>query len=411
MPRADILRTTSIERTPRVMQMEGIFDVAPAERSEQRWKVDFELPEKWNIGVIVGPSGSGKSTIARELFGEYLSENREWSPTQSLLDGFAPEMGIRDIVGLLSSVGFSSPPAWLRPFHVLSTGEQFRVSVARAIADAKEITVIDEFTSVVDRTVAKIGSAAIAKTIRLRQQKFIAVTCHYDVLEWLEPDWVYQPHTAEFALTERTLRRPQIVVEIRAVHRTAWRLFKQHHYLSAELADAAQCFVAFIDDRPAAFTSYMHFPHARDARYKREHRTVVLPDFQGIGLGNRLSEWLGEKLTSEGWRFISTTSHPAMIRHRYASPLWRVSRQLGLVKKLGATSSAITNLSLSTSRLTAGFEFVCRQSKRPNIENRNENSASQTQGAVVSGNSRGHEDMGISAHDGLLAGTPGGQKL
>lgn len=66
-------------------------------------------------------------------------------------------MGIKDIVGLLSSVGFSSPPSWVRPFRVLSTGEQFRVTMARTLAEMPDLAVVDEFTSVVDRTVARPG--------------------------------------------------------------------------------------------------------------------------------------------------------------------------------------------------------------------------------------------------------------
>jgi hypothetical protein len=58
----------------------------------------------------------------------------------------------------------------------------------------------DEFTSVVDRNVARIGSAAVAKAIRAGQirRRFVAVTCHYDVLEWLEPDWMIDMATREF---------------------------------------------------------------------------------------------------------------------------------------------------------------------------------------------------------------------
>ena len=41
--------------------------------------------------------------------------------------------------------------------------------------------VFDEYTSVVDRTVAQIGTAALAKTVRARGQQFVAVTCHEDV--------------------------------------------------------------------------------------------------------------------------------------------------------------------------------------------------------------------------------------
>src|SRR5207247_1429153 len=106
-------------------------------------------------------------------------------------------------------VGFSSPPAWLRPFHVLSTGEQFRASLARLLAYAPELVVMDEYTSVVDRTVAQIGSADLAKTVRSRGQRFVAVTCHEDVEAWLQPDWVYRAATTTFAW--RCLqRRPAI---------------------------------------------------------------------------------------------------------------------------------------------------------------------------------------------------------
>ena len=54
MPRIDCLRTSPIERTPRVKQVEGMFDVPPAQRSERRWQVTLPIEERgWNIGLIV----------------------------------------------------------------------------------------------------------------------------------------------------------------------------------------------------------------------------------------------------------------------------------------------------------------------------------------------------------------------
>src|SRR5690606_18854552 len=159
-------------------------------------EVELPLEERpWQIGLIVGPSGCGKSTVARELFGEHLVDEASlaWPADGSLIDGFPEELGTKQIVELLCSVGFSSPPNWLRPFDVLSTGEKFRVSMARVLSERRELAVVDEFTSVVDRQVAQIGSAALAKAIRRRNQKFIAVTCHEDVEAWLDPDWVFRP--------------------------------------------------------------------------------------------------------------------------------------------------------------------------------------------------------------------------
>ena len=55
----------------------------------------------------------------------------------------------------------------------------------------QDLIVFDEFTSVVDREIAKVSAYAIAKAVRRTNKKFIAVTCHYDVADWLEPDWVF----------------------------------------------------------------------------------------------------------------------------------------------------------------------------------------------------------------------------
>ncbi len=167
--KATIRRTVDVQRTGRVMQLEGIFELPPAEQSEKTWQVDLPLEgEEWSIGLVVGPSGCGKSTIARELFAAELVDGWDWPHDRAVVDGFPEETSIKEITGLLSSVGFSSPPSWLRPFRCLSNGEQFRANLARTLCEKPDLAVVDEFSSVVDRQVAQIGSAAVAKTVRRR---------------------------------------------------------------------------------------------------------------------------------------------------------------------------------------------------------------------------------------------------
>jgi ABC-type ATPase with predicted acetyltransferase domain len=74
-----------------------------------------------------------------------------------------------------------------------------RVDIARALCLNQDQIVFDEFTSVVDREIAKVSAFAISKAVRRSSKKFIAVTCHYDVVEWLDPDWVFCTDTMEFS--------------------------------------------------------------------------------------------------------------------------------------------------------------------------------------------------------------------
>lgn len=198
MPHFDIVRKSAPAETFRVASVAGTYDLQTTE-IEEHFEGDIDLPEKWNVGLIVGRSGTGKSTIAKELFGKNLINGYEWTH-ECLLDDFPADAKMNDIYQALNSVGFASPPNWLKPFAVLSNGEKMRCEMARAIVENEDLFVFDEFTSVVDRNVAKIGSLATQKAIRRSGKQFIAVTCHYDVEEWLMPDWVFNTDSMTFTL-------------------------------------------------------------------------------------------------------------------------------------------------------------------------------------------------------------------
>jgi ABC-type lipoprotein export system ATPase subunit len=362
MQSISVVVESPIRETPRVAQVRGLFDLAIEKTSRVEWNVSLPLEERaWNIGLITGPSGCGKTTIARRLWPEQMERRLEWPTDGSILDAFPSDLSIKDVTALLCSVGFSSPPAWLRPFHVLSTGQQFRATLARLLAGERETAspvVMDEFTSVVDRTVARVGSAALAKTVRRRGQRFVAVTCHEDVEEWLQPDWIYHP--AEGRFTWRLLQpRPAVALRVVRCQASAWALFREHHYLSHGLSRAAVCFLATVDQQPAAFSAWIGNYTRKGGR--REHRTVTLPDFQGIGIGHALSGFCASLWRALGHRACSTTTHPAFIAARLRSPHWRLVRAPSLTASSSSRRNAFRHAS---TRLTAGFEYIGPASDR-----------------------------------------------
>lgn len=359
MPRLDIVRSTPVYRSVRVQQAEGIFDIPPSEATGEEWHVDLPIDDQpWHIGLIVGPSGCGKSTLARELFGGAVCAGFDWSPTRSLLDGFSAGVSIKKITETLSHVGFSAPPLWLRPFHVLSTGQQMRVTIARLLMEQPDLAVMDEFTSVVDRTVAQIGSSAIAKTVRRQNQRFVAVTCHYDVMDWLQPDWVYEPHLDRFQW--RCLqRRPAITLEIQRVHHSAWELFRPYHYLSHTHQQSARCFAALLNNEPVAFVSVLYMPHSITKTLHRIHRAVCLPDYQGVGIGSALIAYVASAYRAVKKRITITTALPALIAGYSHDNRWICTRKPSLATPLGSNKGRRPQaLRSAIGRLTASWEYI-----------------------------------------------------
>ena len=188
MPSFNIVKKNTPDLTFRVSKIQSDFDVK-LEHSNEHFVGKIDFPENWQIGVIVGASGTGKSTIAKELFYEELITGFEYK-SKSVVDDMPKSAKIDDITKMFYAVGFGSVPSWLKPYSVLSNGEKMRVDLARALLE-KDFVCFDEFTSVVDRQVAQTACIAINKAIKKTDKKFVAVSCHYDILDWLQPDWVF----------------------------------------------------------------------------------------------------------------------------------------------------------------------------------------------------------------------------
>lgn len=197
MPNFNIVKTSEYAKTFRNESVKGQFDLTIENVTEQ-FIGNIPIEDKnWSIGLIVGSSGSGKSTIAKQIFGDNYIKEFQYG-NNSVLDEMPKEKSTEDITKIFNSVGFATVWSWLKPYHVLSNGEKMRVDLANALLSEKELIVFDEFTSVVDRTIAKTASSAISKAIRKMEKQFVAVSCHHDIIEWLEPDWVYDTDQKRF---------------------------------------------------------------------------------------------------------------------------------------------------------------------------------------------------------------------
>lgn len=278
---------------------------------------EFDAPKRdgsWSIGLIVGHSGSGKTSLLAEHYG--ITPPFKWLPNKAIASQVHYER--------LSAVGLNTVPSWCRPHQVLSNGEAFRADLAARLASD---TAFDEFTSVVDRTVAKSCTHAIQRYIRQQGMKGIVfASCHYDIIGWLQPDWVFDLTEGKVSRTGGFFREP-IRVEVGRCDHTLWRAFRDHHYLTGDMNKASQCFLATWEGRMVGFASALAFPHKHFKNAWRGHRTVVLPDYQGLGIGVRLADAVAEYYCKQGKRYFVKTAHPRMGQYRNKSPRWRPTTQ------------------------------------------------------------------------------------
>lgn len=188
----------------RAERTRSLFNVDAADGASFQLDVDLPLEtEDWQVGVVVGSSGSGKSSIGR-----HIAESDGWRwwngavwGEKPIIEELLPDGSFDKVTATLSSVGLGAVPAWLRPYHVLSNGEKFRADCAALLLNKVPAAVVDEFTSVLDRQVATIGSQALVKAWRKQPgRRLVLLSCHHDILPWVAPDWVYDTDQARLYL-------------------------------------------------------------------------------------------------------------------------------------------------------------------------------------------------------------------
>ena len=98
----------------------------------------------------------------------------------------------------------------------------------------------------------------------------------------------------------------------------------------------------------------IHFPHPSNPKIKKVTRIVILPDYQGIGLGYRFLNIVAEHYCRQGNDFLITTSAKNFVYKLYSSDKWVMIR-LSAEKKQ-ATGMLSFNSSHRNSK-TASFRY------------------------------------------------------
>lgn len=301
----------------------------------------------WKVGLIVGPSGSGKTSMGRQIFPGSFYEPSGWDSAKPIIDCISPDGGFDDVTGALAAVGLGSVPSWLRPYHVLSNGEKFRADLARIVSEAPARVVVDEFTSVVDRQIAKIGALAFQKSWRRTGGQAVLLSCHYDIIDWLEPDWVFDTGNGSFQ-RGRLWRRPKFDLEIYETDWSYWPMFEPHHYLKLPRMIGAKCYVGAVDGTPVCHVAVATSAVGRGGCEARACRLVVMPEWQGAGVGTRFLDTVCQlQLDGVGrieGRSLTTafhTSHPGLCSALRRNKKWRqISAVLHGVNK-GASAASM----------------------------------------------------------------------
>lgn len=287
-------------------------------------KADVTSP--FHIGLIVGNSGSGKTTLARECFKERFKETSILDLSKAIIDQFPSDWTYDQCQKSLSAVGLTSVPCWIRPAYTLSNGQRFRAEVALQCAFAQdEVVVIDEWTSVVDRTVAKVMSHSIQKFARKMNKKIVLLSCHHDVIEWLQPDWVIDTNTDEFQCRRgRSHQRTEkLHFEIRELENGKyWKNFSRYHYLSQKLPGGKRYFYGLFHDKNiigfVCFCNYL----PQDQKMFHSNRVVILPDYCGLGLAKMFVDDCCFDMKQKGFILMEKNSSLARFNQLNNNPKW-----------------------------------------------------------------------------------------
>lgn len=330
-------------KTFRCTKAANSLDIDINAKSKHHLKISADLDTPYNIGLIVGSSGSGKTTLAQQIFGEDCFKSILLDDLP-IIEQLPEELTYDECAAVLSGVGLTSVPCWIRPVYTLSNGQKARADACLQMLKVKN-PVIDEWTSVVDRNVGKVMSHCIQKHARRTGKSIVLVSCHYDVIEWLNPDWIIDCNKQEY-IDRRSMvgtfeRTDRLRLDIREADRKTWPYFSKYHYLSDRLPSGKiYTFGLYRDQEQIGFQCFAAYIIGNQKTYF-SNRSVIHPDYAGLGLSIKMINETSKIMVKRGFNIKAKSSNLAIYKLRSRDPLWRL-REISRPLKKGTAGFART---------------------------------------------------------------------
>ena len=88
------------------------------------------------------------------------------------------------------------------------------------------------------------------------------------------------------------------------------------------------------------------------------HRLVILPDYQGLGIGIKLLNEVGKHYIKSGWRYTIVTSAPSLIFGLKKHISWKCKHFGRMIATSGILHGSNNKNTNSKHRLTTSWEMV-----------------------------------------------------
>lgn len=131
-------------------------------------------------------------------------------------------------------------------------------------------------------------------------------------------------------------------------------MLRKYHYLNTELSNAAQCYGLYDKETLIGFCSVIHFPHPKNPKIKHIHRLVIHPDYQGIGLGKKLLNFISKIYSDKGFDVSIITSAKNLIKGLQRDEHW-ICTHYGKFRIDNKTADVGLRNASSMNRRTASF--------------------------------------------------------